>query len=366
MLERQLQVGLVEEFRIGQAGADDPLVAGHDGVAAIGGDVVGGQQEAVGQLALGIAQAEAFLVGADGGDDRLFRHGEEILVEGAHHDDRPFDEAGDFLEQALIGDDGETVREGEVVGVGADDVLAAVEVEHDLGLFEGGRIIVEAADPDRRRSEEAVTESGLAGLDGVGGEGDHHRVFVLAAESGGDGADGTHPGQPAMAPLHRLRPGEGIDDARQDGGEEARGFGALLLDHGDVGVALLGIGLDFRLLDRAQAGGFQEAVDGGLRGADARALLFFLEVGRAGRDAGDGERKAARRDEGAGAFVEQPGVDEGVGDGLFQVLGGAALEARWDFLGEQFEQQFGHFSPAWLGGGRVSKQGEDCPMVAGL
>ena len=64
----------------------------------------------------------------------------KLASNAAHHHHRPFDEAGDFLEQALVGDDGQALREGEVVGVGADDVLAAVEVEHDLGLLErGGR-----------------------------------------------------------------------------------------------------------------------------------------------------------------------------------------------------------------------------------
>ena len=102
--------------------------------AAIARDVVGGEDEIGRQLARRIAQAEAFLVGADGGDDHFLGHFEEARVERAHHHHRPFDEAGDFLEQALVVDDGQPLREGEVVGVGADDVLAAVDIEHDLGL----------------------------------------------------------------------------------------------------------------------------------------------------------------------------------------------------------------------------------------
>ena len=62
--------------------------------------------------------------------------GEESLVERAHQHHRPFDEAGDLLEQALVLDQLEALREGEVLGVGEDDVLAAVGVEHDLGLLQ--------------------------------------------------------------------------------------------------------------------------------------------------------------------------------------------------------------------------------------
>ncbi len=49
---------------------------------------------------------------------------------------------------------------------------------------------------------------------------------------------------------------------------------------GDVEVALLVL-LDFRLVDGGEAGGFQEAGDGLLGRADARALLLLAHVGRA-------------------------------------------------------------------------------------
>ena len=346
MLERQLQVGLVEEFCVAEAGADDALVAGNDQRAAIGRKVVGGQEELVGELALAVAQVEAFLVGADGGDDRLFRDGEKTLLEAADHHHGPFDEAGDLFEEALVGNDGQALREGEVVGLGADDVLPAVEIEHHLGALERGDVVVEAADLDGFGGEEAVAIGGLPGRHGVDSEGDHHRVFGVGAKGRGDGAERPHPGQPAMAPLHRLGPGEIGDGLAEDGGQQFGGGRAGLVDVGDVELALFGIGLDFRLIDGAEAGGFEETVDRRLRGADARALLVLVLVGRAGRNAGDGQRQPARRRKGPGALIEQARLDQGVGDGLLQILGGLALEARGDFLGEQFKQQFGHF---WTG-----------------
>ena len=62
---------------VGQAGAHHPLIAGNHLLAAVGGFDIGGQQEMVRQAAgFGVAQHEAFLVGANGrthhfgGDDQ--------------------------------------------------------------------------------------------------------------------------------------------------------------------------------------------------------------------------------------------------------------------------------------------------------
>ncbi len=164
MLERQRQVAIVEEHGIAQARTDDALIAGHDDGAAVGGDGIGGDDEVRRQLAGRIAQAEALLVGPDGRDDDLLGQGEEIGIECAHHDDRPLDQARHFFEQAFIGNDAQALGESQVLGIGADDVLAAVDVEHDLGAFQRLDIVVEPAHADRVGSEEAVSERGLPRL----------------------------------------------------------------------------------------------------------------------------------------------------------------------------------------------------------
>ena len=64
------------------------------------------------------------------------RDGQEILLELAHQHDRPFDQARHLLEQALVLDEFEPVGEGEVAGVGEDDLLAAVGVDDDLGRLQ--------------------------------------------------------------------------------------------------------------------------------------------------------------------------------------------------------------------------------------
>ena len=78
-------------------------------------------------------------------------------------------------------------------------------------------------------------------------------------------------------------------------------------------------------------------------GAPTRGPFFSsFRSGCLHRHALHRERQPARRDEGLGALVDQPGLDQPVGDELAQVLGRARLHARGDFLGEQFEQKVGH------------------------
>ena len=96
---------------------------------------------------LRVAQHEAFLVVADGGADHLGRDREERFVERAHQHHRPFDQPGDLGQQAFVLDQLVALREGEVLGVGEDDLPAPLGVEHDLGLFELGDVVVEAGAP---------------------------------------------------------------------------------------------------------------------------------------------------------------------------------------------------------------------------
>ena len=93
-----VQVGQPEVAGVGEAGAHDARVAGGDRGAAVAGDQVRNEDEAIGEPAVGPPQDEAFLVGADGGAHDLGRNVEIVLFEFAHQDDRPFDQAGDLLD----------------------------------------------------------------------------------------------------------------------------------------------------------------------------------------------------------------------------------------------------------------------------
>ena len=83
-----------------------------------------------------VAQHEAFLVVADGGADDFLRNPQEALLEGAHQHHRPFDEAGDLVEQAVVLDQLQPLREGELLRLGENDLFAALGIGHDLGLVE--------------------------------------------------------------------------------------------------------------------------------------------------------------------------------------------------------------------------------------
>jgi len=79
VLKLRLEVRLVEELCIRQPGADHALVAGDDGLAAVGGFDIRGQDELVGEIALlGIADHKTLLVVADGGTDHLVGDLEEV------------------------------------------------------------------------------------------------------------------------------------------------------------------------------------------------------------------------------------------------------------------------------------------------
>ena len=55
------------------------------------------------------------------------------------------------------------------------------------------------------------------------------------------------------------------------------------------------------------------------------------------------KRQASRRRESLRTFVDEAGRDQPVGDHLAQVLGRARLHARGDLLGQELEQEVGHF-----------------------
>ncbi len=76
----------------------------------------------------------------------------------------------------------------------------------------------------------------------------------------------------------------------------------------------------------------------------------------------------ARRREGLGAFVRQTGPDQGIGHQGLEIIGGAPLHARGDFLAEKFKQEIGHWNYIAFGragsigsvGSSVSKSARSC------
>lgn len=159
-------VALPEMQRVGKTGAHDLAVAVNDFLAAVARLDIGDQDEFVRERLFALlAGDEAFLVGLDRQPDDLGGDGKIILLEAAHQHLRPFDQAGNFLQQAFVLDQFEAVGEGDVAGVMQDDVLAPLGIEDDLRPFETCDVVVEAADGDCLGRMETMAVGDVGGGD---------------------------------------------------------------------------------------------------------------------------------------------------------------------------------------------------------
>ena len=117
------------------------------------------------QLAVGVGQREVFLVGLHGQDQAFLRHGQELFLELAFVDHRPFDQRGHFVQQRF--------RHQHLVGAGlgqqfgADFLLALLDAGQHLAFGrQRGGVAVGVGDGDRalaRRGQEAVAFAGVGG-----------------------------------------------------------------------------------------------------------------------------------------------------------------------------------------------------------
>ena len=110
----------------------------------------------------------------------------------------------------------------------------------------------------------------------------------------------------------------------------------------DIEFALLGVLLDFCVLDALKAGALEEALDRALRRADARALALLAPMRLRLGQADDVQRQPPRRREALRALIGHVRVDQRVGDQPLQIVRRLALHARRDFFAEEFKEQVGH------------------------
>ncbi len=194
------QIALVagpEMAGIRQAGPHDLAVAMDDFLAAVACLDIRDQDEAVGKALFRtlVAGDETLLVGLDGQPDDFRRNLQIILLEGAHQHLRPFDETGDFFQQAFVFHQIEAVGEGKILGVMQDDVLAALGIQHDLCLFEARDIVLETSHGDRAGRVETMAIGDVARDDAVDGERYNLGFVMLGAEQADDGLQRAHPAQ---------------------------------------------------------------------------------------------------------------------------------------------------------------------------
>ena len=124
VIRQRRLIGLPEIQSVGQARAHHAGVAAGDRYSAVAGFNIGDEQELVRQSPIGMAQHEAFLVGANGGAHHFGGNVEKGFVERAHQHHRPFNKTRDFLQQAFVFNQLQPLRKSQIFGIVQNDVLA--------------------------------------------------------------------------------------------------------------------------------------------------------------------------------------------------------------------------------------------------
>src|SRR4029078_7776531 len=115
---------------------------------------------------------------------------------------------------ALVFHELEALREGQILGVGQNDVGATRRIEHDFGFFEFRNVVIEVTNPERVRRHETVTARFVATFNAIDIERNYLRFFGFWTKCRDDGVQWAHPRdrtwrRRVRAPTHRLRPREG-------------------------------------------------------------------------------------------------------------------------------------------------------------
>ena len=164
----------------------------------------------------------------------------------------------------------------------------------------------------------------------------------LAIQHTDDALQRANPAHVSGAPAHGFGPVEFADDAGHSLGDHVFRVPARHGGIGNVEVALLGFGHDFRFADVFQPCPAQEAGDGLFRRADLGAFLLFAHIGRARVQPLNHGGEAARAGDGKGVFPAKARFFQLAREGRQKVSLSLRLHARGDFFGEEFDQEFGH------------------------
>ena len=193
-LKRLQTVLVVEELGVGKTGADDAGVPRRDRLAAVAGDELRDEEEAVHELPVGVAKREVALVELHREDEAFFRNLKEFLFEAAFVDDRPFGQGRDFFEQVFGHDDGAARLVAGFRKKLAKEFAALFKVGHHEGGLHRVRIGVGGSDFDGVGRHEAVAHRHAAGVEAEELDGDD--VF---AQERDEVLDGAHEGDRRFA-----------------------------------------------------------------------------------------------------------------------------------------------------------------------
>ena len=328
LFERDLEVVLPEEFRVGEAGGEDLFVTGDDRGAAVACLDIRDADEVRGERALRVGEREIFLVGAHGELDHLARDFEEGGVEPAEQRHRPFGQPGIFDQEPLVLHQLEPSFASRRCGAVGDDAAALGGIEDDVAGAQLLGIIVGRADGDDPGMVEAVADGRRARAD----SGDLELDDLLAQQSD-DALQGAHPAHVARAPAHRLGPGKGADDGGDRLGKHRGGRAPGPVDDGEVRA----VALDKLVL--AEAGLAQEPFERLGRRRGARPLGLLAHRFGLGRKAARDQRQPARSRVGLYRLCGEPGLLKLGLKKRGQVLASLGLHPGGNFLGEELEQE---------------------------
>src|SRR6266849_1071816 len=342
--EPTLLVGGPEELRVGKARAEDTLVSRADDAFGIARDV-NHREEARGEISVLFLDGEVFLVIAHDGDENFVRKIEEGGIEVPLDDGGKLVEIDDELSQRGILMDVESAALRMSRQFPVDFFLALRGTDDDAVRMELLLIAAEILDADGARSEKAMAAGRVARRNTADG-----KFQRLAFEHGDDPPNGTDEARAVeVGPGHGARPGEIVDGARENGGEDLRGVAA---EFDLLGGEVLSLGS----LDQVEVADvdtllFGEAQRGTRRRADrvigdglGWAGDFGLDVGLLGEQATDPGREPAGSTEGFNrcALGQTLGGEKLFDIGAKFFLGLRKYACR-NFFAANFEEEFDAF-----------------------
>ncbi len=333
-------VEIIKMPRIRKPRAQHPFIAGDDRSTLIVRRDIGDESEMRRRRAVRIAQREIALIDAHRDLADLGRKVHERSIDRPEEGDRPFDEAGHFLEQTFIGDDAQTLRLRDFPDTVFDQAAALGGIGDDEAFPQRILPRLGAVDGESARRHEAMP-LGLVARDqpmpvilALAEVERHH----LAIEQSDDPPQGPHPGELALAaPAHRFRPRKAPEQTGHRPGDH---FGGGLAGNGPAQHPIITLGHEF-FAHRAVLA--KKAPERSLRRAQTRPTLGALARRDLAPDL-DRERDPPRPPE--QRWNPRHQRRQCLGDQARESLGAPLLQPRRDFLGEEFQKKRRHYAPS--------------------
>ena len=235
-IKRRLPVLVPEEFGIGEAGPQHPLIAGKDHRVAVRiGQPVADHDKPGLQRAISASGRQIFLMRADRRLQNLVRQRHEAVLDGAEQRRWPFDKAADLIDQTLVGAQRRAGIGGQTGGTIDNGLPAFGAVDHDMtgaktrhifrGASDAGKVDILRALEIMAAACRCERQAGPAKVE-----------FASKRRAGKQQIDPvkwTYPAKPRATPALALWPGELGQHATDHGRQQGGGINPRLLDPGE-------------------------------------------------------------------------------------------------------------------------------------